>query len=430
MRIRVPGDKSISQRALIVAALAEGRSRIAGLLHGGDTESTARALRALGVPVPTIPGDGSEVVLEGVGLDGLRPPNGRLDLGNSGTGARLLMGAVSGIEVEARFDGDTSLRGRPMGRVIRPLRALGARVDAVETPDRLPIVVRGRAGLSPLEWESPIASAQVKSAILLAGLTGRTRVAVIEPWVSRDHTERMLRVVGAPVSSRKTESGWRVELQESQGRIDPLDLSVPGDFSSAAFVLALSALGAAGGEVTVERVGLNPTRTGFLDVLRRMGADVRVDDRTLDDTSEPVGDVVVRPGVLKGTEVVAAEVPGLIDELPLVAVLGACADGEVRISGASELRAKESDRIATVTKGLTGLGVAVEELEDGLVVQGVPGRTLRGFVEVHHDHRIAMAFSVLGAATGRAIRIDDRAVSDVSFPGFHELLTRVAGDRD
>ena len=413
-----------------MAALAEGTSRVSGLLHGGDTESTAGALRSLGVGVPSIPVDGSEILIEGVGLDGLRAPSGVLDLGNSGTGTRLLMGAVAGSDLSATFDGDASLRARPMARVTRPLSLMGARFEALGEADRLPVLVHGRPRLESLEWDSPVASAQVKSAILLAGLTGRTFAFVTEPRESRDHTERMFRAVGAPVIAHATDGGWRVELRDPPERISPLDFAVPGDMSSAAFLLALAALGAAGEEVTIDYVGLNPTRTAFLDVLLRMGADVEVRDRTPDGSTEPVGDVVVRPNGLRGTAVGADEVPRLIDELPLVAVLGACAEGETRITGAEELRAKESDRIATVATNLSGLGVQVDELGDGLIVQGAPGRALEGRVRAWHDHRVAMAFSVLGAATGDGIAIDDPEVARVSFPGFHRLLSSLTAHHE
>lgn len=429
MRVRVPGDKSLSQRALILSALAEGTSRVSGLLHGGDTESTAGALRALGAEIPPLPTDGSAIEIGGVGLDGLRTPNDTLDLGNSGTGTRLLMGALAGSAVSATLDGDASLRTRPMARVTRPLGLMGARFDALGAPDRLPLTVHGRARLEALDWDSPVASAQVKSAILLAGLTGQAFTLVTEPRESRDHTERMLNSVGASVISHATEGGWRVEMRDPPRRIRPLDFDVPGDISSAAFVLALAALGATHGEVVVESVGLNPTRTAFLDVLMRMGTDVEVHDRTPQGSMEPVGDVIVRAEPLRSTAVGADEVPRLIDELPLVAVLGACAEGETRITGAEELRAKESDRIATVAANLRALGVDVEELPDGLIVQGRPGRTLSGPVRAMHDHRIAMAFSILGAATGNGIDVDDRRVAGVSFPGFDHLMSTLTGTR-
>ena len=271
MRVRVPGDKSLSQRVLIVSALSQGVSRLRGLLHGGDTESTAQALRALGVEIPTIPLDGSDVLIQGVGLDGLKEPSDTLDLGNSGTGVRLLLGTLAGSHLTSTIDGDASLRMRPMARVTRPLGRMGARFETLNDAGRLPLTVHGRARLDPLEWNSPVASGQVKGSLLLAGLTGRACTVITEPQTSRDHTERILNAVGARVTARKTNDGWCVEMQNPPEKIRPLDFTVPGDVSSAAFLLTLAALGAVGGEVTIESVGLNPTRTAFLDVLDRMG---------------------------------------------------------------------------------------------------------------------------------------------------------------
>lgn len=426
MRVRVPGDKSLTQRALILAALADGESRLSGLLYGGDADSTAGALRALGVDLPPLPSDGSEIRVRGVGLRGLRSPRSPLDLGNSGTGTRLLLGVLAGSGVEATLTGDASLRSRPMRRVTEPLGKMGARFEFVGEDGRLPVRVHGRRPLDPIDWPSRVASAQVKSAILLAGLTGGAFALVTEPRRSRDHTERMLSHVGAPVVSHAVEGGWRVELRDPPGGIRPLDFEVPGDVSSAAFVFALAALGGAGEEgVTVERVGLNPTRTAFLDVLRRMGARVEVVPTAEEGAPEPVGDVAVRPGSLVGTTVSGDEVPALIDELPLVAVLGARATGTTRITQALELRAKESDRIGAMVTNLRGLGVEVEEHPDGLSVTG-SDRPLRGGVEAFGDHRIAMCFGVLGRSTSCSIDIDDPAVADVSFPGFWRLLDRLA----
>jgi 3-phosphoshikimate 1-carboxyvinyltransferase len=423
VKVRVPGDKSLTQRALVVAALADGESRISGLLYGGDAASSAGALRALGVALPDIPSDGSEIRVEGRGLGGLRTPAGTLDLGNSGTGTRLLLGVLAGSDVTATLDGDDSLRTRPMGRVTEPLTAMGARFEHHGREGRLPITVRGARPLGPVDWPSPVASAQIKSAILLAGLTGGAFAMVTEPRRSRDHTERMLDAVGAKIVSHAVAGGWRVELRDPPSRIEPLDFEVPGDVSSAAFVLALAALGGAGGPVTVECVGLNPTRTAFLDVLRRMGADVRIEESS-GAGLEPVGAVTVSPADLTGTSVGADEVPRLIDELPVVAVLGARARGETRITGAEELRAKESDRIGALVTNLRALGVEVEEHPDGLVVEGTD-RPLEGAVRTYHDHRIAMAFGVLAALPGMAIEVDDPRVADVSFPGFGELVDRL-----
>ena len=423
MIVTVPGDKSLTQRALILASLADGESRLSGLLYGGDAASTADALRALGATIGELPADGSTVAVRGVGLRGLKAPAGVLDLGNSGTGSRLLLGVLAGSGATATLTGDDSLRSRPMGRVTEPLSRMGARFEHGGEPGRLPITVHGARPLEPIEWRSPVASAQVKSSILLAGLVGGADATVIEPKRSRDHTERMLRGVGAAVEEGPAEGGWRVSLQRPPDRIEPFEFAVPGDISSAAFPLGWAALGGAGEPLTVADVGLNPTRTAVLDVLQRMGADVAI----ASDPSagpEPVGSVTVVPGPLRGVVVAGDEVPRLIDELPLIAALGAQAGGVTSIRDAEELRAKESDRISAMVANLRALGVEVEERPDGLDVHGTD-RPLQGRVECRDDHRIAMAFGVLGAVTSNEIEIDDPAVADVSFPGFWELLGRL-----
>lgn len=424
MRIRVPGDKSLTQRALILAALAEGESRLSGLLSGGDAASTAGALRMLGVELGPLPLEGGEMRVRGVGLTGLRASDAPLDLGNSGTGTRLLMGVLAGSGVRAVLTGDASLRSRPMARVTEPLELMGAGFRALEAPGRLPIEVTGARPLRPLEWDSPVASAQIKSALLLAGLTGGAFVLLTEPRRSRDHTERMLVEAGCSVLSHAHGPGWRVELRDPPEHLTPLDFHVPGDISSAAFFLALAALGGAGDGLEIESVGLNPTRTAFLGVLERMGAPVHMDAEGqpgANSRGEPRGTLSVRPASLRGVEVGGDEVPGLIDEIPLIAILAARAEGETRITGAEELRHKESDRITAVVENLRTLGVEVEELQDGLVVQGTD-RPFRGRVRTHGDHRIAMAFGVLGAAPGNGITVDDPDAADVSFPGFWTLL--------
>ena len=421
MRVQVPGDKSLTQRALILSALAEGESRISGLLCGGDAESTAGALRALGAGIPEIPADRGAIRVQGVGLGGLRSTGSQLDLGNSGTGARLLLGVLSGGAVEAAMTGDESLRSRPMRRVTEPLSAMGARFDFLDEGGRLPIRVHGKRPLEGIEWSTPVASAQVKSSILLAGLTGGASVLITEPEQSRDHTERIFHQVGVPTESRAVTDGWRVEMRDPPSRISELDFRVPGDISSAAFLLALAVLGGTADSLEIVDVGLNPTRTAFLEVLERMGAEIAVETDGHDEMLEPSGTVSANVSLLKGTHVGAAEVPRMIDELPLVAILGARAHGETSIRGAQELRAKESDRIDALVRNLRALGVDVEEHEDGLTVLG-SDRPLRGRVEAFGDHRIAMAFGVLGAAPGNDIEVDDPQASGVSFPGFWELL--------
>lgn len=428
MRLTVPGDKSLTQRALILAALGTGRSRLRGLLHGGDAASTRGALVQLGADIPEIPADGGEMTVDGVGLGGLTEPGGVLDLGNSGTGTRLLLGVLAGTGLRATLTGDASLRSRPMRRVTDPLKVMGARFEHLQEAGRLPLSVHGAHPLEPIDWASPVASAQVKSAILLAGLTGGAFALVTEPRMSRDHTERLLGGVGVSVVSHPANGGWRVELRDPPERIDALDFDIPGDFSSAAFLLALAAVGGVTGAaaLTVERVGLNPTRTAFLEVLGRMGADVRIEATSPPNAVEPVGSVTVGGADLRAATVAGDEIPRLIDELPLVAVLGARAAGTTRITDAVELRAKESDRISAMVSNLRSIGARAVELEDGLEVEG-SDRPLTGRVRTEGDHRIAMAFGVLGAVPGNEIEIDDPGAADVSFPGFWKTLGEASG---
>ena len=420
----MPGDKSLTQRALILASIASGTSSLRGLLFGGDAESTANALRAMGANIPPIPQDGGAIEVEGVGLDGLATPDAPLDLGNSGTGTRLLLGLLAGAGVGATLTGDTSLQSRPMKRVTAPLCAMGASFEFLEEQDRLPLTITSAAGLSAVDWPSHVASAQVKSAILLAGLTGHTFVQVTEPRRSRDHSERMLNQLGVSVISHAVAGGWRVELRDPPAQIEAFDFAVPGDISSAAFVLSLAALGATQDVLTVEGVGLNPTRTAFLDVLRRMGVDLNIALRP-DSGAEPVGTISAESADLRATVIAPDEVPRLIDELPLVAILGARAKGTTIIRDASELRTKESDRISALVENLRGLGVSVEEFTDGLAVEG-SWEPLSGRVKCFDDHRIAMAFGVLGAQPGNSIEIDDPDAASVSFPGFWEMLHNVS----
>jgi 3-phosphoshikimate 1-carboxyvinyltransferase len=430
VRIRVPGDKSLTQRALVLASLAEGESRLSGLLHGGDAASTAEALRRLGVAMGPLPTDGGELRVMGVGLRGLTTEPTRLDLGNSGTGARLLLGVLAGAGADAFVTGDESLCQRPMRRITDPLEAMGATFDWKGSPGRLPLRIKGGQPLEPLEWSSPVASAQVKSALLLAGLTGGAFVLLTEPRRSRDHTERLLAEMGAPLVCHAPGSGWRVELRDPPERLTPLDFRVPGDLSSAAFLLTSVAM--SGGQEGVEIVdlGLNPTRTGFLDVLAAMGVGLEIQLDGPPGPGEPVGTVAASPGgTLRGVDVGSTQVPGLIDELPLVAVLGTRAEGQTRISGAGELRHKESDRISALVENLRAVGARVEEREDGLIVEGSTG-PLRGHVRTRGDHRIAMAFGVLGGAPGNRITVDEPGAADVSFPGFWPLLERFAGGRE
>ena len=424
MKVHVPGDKSITQRVLILAALASGKSRLRGLLHGGDVEATAQALRLLGVALPRIPSDRSELCITGVGSDGLRSPLQDLDLGNSGTGARLLLGVLAGSQIEATLVGDVSLQSRPMRRVCKPLRAMGARLEHLCEEGCMPIRVDRSGPLRSIDWMSPVPSAQVKSSILLAGLVGRTKVVVTEARQSRDHTERLFSEIGAPISIRNIPSGHQVELNNPPDIVAPLNFSVPGDVSSAAFVIAFAALGGAGVSVTIDNVSLNRTRTGFLDVFSRMGIDLTIEETGSGNTCEPRGLITASPSELHSTVVDAEEVPAVIDELPIIAVMGACSEGRTTIRGAGELRFKESDRIHSLVHNLQTLGVEVVEHEDGLEIEGTK-RPLKGRIRAFGDHRIAMAFGVLAKLRGAHIEIDDPTLSDISFPGFWELLDKL-----
>ncbi len=421
--LRVPGDKSISHRALLLAALADGRSRIRGALAGEDPQATASVLRELGVEVPPLAA-GGELCIRGLGVRGLRAPGRALDCANSGTTARLTLGVLAGQDLEATLVGDESLRRRPMRRVTDPLARMGARFTPLAEPGTLPLRVAG-GGLRALDHRLPVASAQVKSALLLAGLTGGVPVRLAEPGISRDHTERMLSAAGCALDSSLSDGVHRVRLTAPPPALDPLDVAVPGDFSSAAFPLALALLGGAGEGIVLKGVGLNPTRTGLLSVLERMNARIDVDPRSAPGRAEPVGDLEIRPSDLSGTEVGPEEIPSLVDEVPVLAVLAARARGITRISGAAELRVKESDRLGALAANLSALGVEVEELPDGLVIEGA-SRPLRGPVEARGDHRIAMAFGVLGALPGHSVPVDAPATVDVSYPGFWEMLERVS----
>ncbi|MGQ0713188.1 MAG: 3-phosphoshikimate 1-carboxyvinyltransferase [Gemmatimonadaceae bacterium] len=410
--VEVPGDKSLSHRALILGALAEGRSHIRGLLKSHDVASTAGALQSAGTVIETSNG---VTQIEGRGRRGLRAPARDLDCGNSGTTARLIAGVIAGHPFAARFIGDASLSRRPMKRIKEPLEAMGATID-LERGDGLPMTVRGR-DLEPIVWDTSTASAQAKSAILLAALVAGVRAEVREPAPSRDHTERLLRALGARVQSH-----GNVAVLEPAQRIGPLDFEVPGDPSSAAFLVALALL-ASDGELLLRGIALNDRRTGFLHVARRMGGDV--DWSTQQEMAgEPVGAVRARPSSLRGTIIEGTEVPAMIDELVMVGCLGARAEGETVVRGAQELRVKESDRIASLVGNLRAVGVDAEETSDGFVVRGSE-RRLRGTVRTHGDHRVAMAFGVLAQLPGNDIRIDAPDCVAVSYPRFWEDVDRV-----
>jgi 3-phosphoshikimate 1-carboxyvinyltransferase len=411
--LRVPGDKSISHRALIFSALADGTSRVRGILPSADVHSTAGVLRALGVDIPPL---GESIEIAGVGARGLREATGDLDCGNSGTSARLLAGVVAGSRLTARFTGDASLSRRPMRRVKEPLEAMGATVLLSEHGG-LPMQVQG-AELHQIDWPNEKASAQVKSCVLLAALCAGVEATVREPTRSRDHTERMLAAHGAEVWVNDE----AVLLLAGQA-VAPLDLDVPGDPSSASFFAALVAIAPQGG-LLLRDVCVNETRTGFLAALAEMGADITLEDKVLR-SGEWIANVRVASGAtLRGIDIAAEAVPTLIDELPLLACLAAYAEGETRVAGAGELRVKESDRIAAVVSNLRRLGGTIEELPDGFVVTGTRPR-LRGTVTTYGDHRMAMAFGILAALPGNEIAIDDRDCVAVSYPGFWDDLRRV-----
>jgi 3-phosphoshikimate 1-carboxyvinyltransferase len=419
-RVRAPGDKSISHRALILGALAGGVTTIDGLLEGDDVLATAEAVRALGARVER--DDAGRWTVSGKGR--LDQPMAIIDCGNSGTGVRLLMGAAAGFPIAVSFTGDASLRQRPMARVLGPLGQMGATWEA-ETPDRLPLTLKGGA-LTSISYRLPVPSAQVKSAVLLAGLNAEGGVEVIEPEATRDHTERMLRAFGAGVELTHEGGGRRIRLAGGQ-RLTGTPVAVPGDPSSAAFLL-VAALLVPGSHVTVEGVLLNPLRAGLFETLKDMGADLTV-THAREESGEPVGDLTARYSKLKGVEVPAERAPSMIDEYPILAVAAAFAEGVTAMRGIGEMRVKESDRIALMAAGLEACGADVAEEPDALIVTGA-GVPPRGGarVETHGDHRIAMAHLVLGLAAGAAVTVDEPGMIATSFPTFMALMAGLGAE--
>ena len=422
--VRVPGDKSMSHRALILGALAVGRTSVKGMLDGADVRATAAALRALGATV-TRHDDGLWTV-DGVGVGGLMEPAGVLDLGNSGTGVRLLMGLVATHPLTALFTGDASLNRRPMARVIQPLEQIGAQFVG-RRGGLLPLAVLGAAAPMPIEYRVPVASAQVKSAILLAGLNTPGTTSVIEARPTRDHTERMLRGFGARVMVEPLGDGGRRILLDGQPELTPAALDLPADPSSAAFPL-VAALLLDGSDVTLLDVGLNPLRTGLFTTLRDMGAQIDIQNqRTVGD--EPIGDLRVRASRLTGVTVPAERAPSMIDEYPILAVAAARATGVTVMRGLGELKVKESDRLGAIARGLAASGVKVEVDEDTLAIHGARGPVPGGSrIAVDLDHRIAMAFLVLGLGAKRAVEIDDASAIETSFPDFAGLMCGLGAD--
>jgi 3-phosphoshikimate 1-carboxyvinyltransferase len=421
--IRVPGDKSISHRALMLGALAVGRTQISGLLEGEDVQATAAAINALGAHAsPT--GDGRWVV-NGVGIGGLIEPEDLLDLSNSGTSARLLLGILATHPITAFVTGDASLRRRPMDRVVAPLSRIGAHFVTREGA-RLPLAISGTADPVPISYQLPVPSAQVKSAVLLAGLNAPGTTTVIEPQPTRDHTERMLRHFGATVTTEPVEGGGKRIAIDGYPELAAAPIAVPGDPSSAAFPL-IAALIIPGSDVTIEGVGINPLRIGLIECLREMGADiVLLNER--DEGGEPVADLRARAGTLKGADIPAERAPRMIDEYPILAVAAACARGRTVMRGLTELRVKESDRLSAIGAGLDACGVRVAVDGDTLTVEGDGGPPEGGaLIATQLDHRIAMAFLVLGLAARLPVRINDSAPIATSFPGFLSLMNRLGG---
>jgi 3-phosphoshikimate 1-carboxyvinyltransferase len=416
--IRVPGDKSISHRALMFGALAIGRTEINGLLEGEDVLATATALRALGATVTRL-GDGRWTV-DGIGVGALAEPDDLLDLGNSGTAARLLLGILATHPITAFVTGDASLRRRPMGRVVDPLSRFGAHF-LTRDGTRLPLAVSGAANPIPISYRLPVPSAQVKSAVLLAGLNTPGATTVIEPQPTRDHTERMLRHFGATAVVEPEESGGHRITVEGYPELTAAPITVPGDPSSAAFPL-VAALIVPGSNITVEGVGINPLRAGLLECLREMGADITLVNQR-EEGGEPVADICARAGTLTGADIPAERAPRMIDEYPILAVAAACARGRTIMRGLAELRVKESDRLAGIAEGLASCGVNVAVEGDDLIVDGSGnGPAGDAVITTRLDHRIAMAFLVLGLAANQPVRIDDITPIATSFPGFIDLM--------
>lgn len=418
-RLRVPGDKSISHRSVMLGALAVGETRVTGLLEGEDVMATAVAMRAMGAHVEKI---GAEWHIHGVGVGGLLQPDSALEMGNSGTSTRLLTGLIASHAITANFTGDASLSKRPMGRVIDPLSAMGASFTT-SPGGTLPLMMTGGEPAVPISYRLPVASAQVKSAIMLAGLNTPGITTVIEPVPTRDHSERMLRGFGAQVDVGE-EGGERVIRVHGQAELSPQQIEVPGDPSSAAFFMVAATL-IEGSDLLIENVGLNPTRAGLVEVLREMGADIE-ETNAREVGGEPVADLQVRHAQLRGIDVDPSVAPSMIDEFPVLFVAAALANGRTVTRGLDELRVKESDRLSAMATALTAAGARVEETADGLIIDGSGGEPLRGTtgapVATHLDHRIAMSMAIAGLATKEGVEIDDTRPIATSFPAFETLL--------
>ncbi|MFA5575713.1 MAG: 3-phosphoshikimate 1-carboxyvinyltransferase [Tissierellaceae bacterium] len=412
-RIGVAGDKSISHRAIMLSSIAGGRSRIFNFLRGEDPLNTVKCFQQMGVDIGL---DGSSIVVKGVGLRGLVRPTDVLDVGNSGTTIRLMAGILTGQDFGSTLSGDESIRNRPMDRIIDPLRKMGANIYGIDREGFAPLRIEG-GEIHAIEYQSPVASAQVKSALLLASLYARGVTTIVEPQRSRDHTERMMNYMGADIWT----SGLTIESKPID-RLYGSEIHIPGDISSAAFFLVLGAI-IGDGEVLIENLGLNPTRTGILDVLRQMGANIGIEKpRTLN--GEPRGDVRVKSSKLRGISIGGAIVPRLIDEIPIIAVAAALAEGKTVISNAEELKVKESNRISAMVNELKSIGANIEESPDGMIIYG--GEKLRGGrIHSYNDHRIAMALAIAGLVSEEGVEIDNPSCVDISFPDFFHIIDRV-----
>ncbi|RZM35273.1 MAG: 3-phosphoshikimate 1-carboxyvinyltransferase [Sphingomonas sp.] len=424
--VRVPGDKSISHRSLMFSALAVGTSRVEGLLEGEDVLATAAALRAMGATI--VRGDDGVWTIDGVGVGGLLQPAGALEMGNSGTSTRLLMGLVASHPITVTFTGDASLSKRPMGRVITPLSQMGAEVTA-SPGGQLPLMLRGICPAIPITYTLPVASAQVKSAVLLAGLNTPGITRVIEPVATRDHSERMLRGFGADVTVEESPEGKVISIR-GEAELKPQQITVPGDPSSAAFLVVAATI-VPGSDIVVENVGLNPTRAGLFTALRMMGASIE-ECEARDVGGEPVADLRVRYAPLSGIEVPADLAPSMIDEYPILFVAAAFATGTTIARGAEELRVKESDRIAAMAAALGAIGARVEEVEDGMIVHGSGGDPLPGGATIATllDHRIAMSMAVAALACHTPVTLDDMSPVATSYPAFFDQIAQLQGATD
>jgi len=416
--LRVPGDKSMSHRAVMFSSLANGVSHISGLLEGEDVLATLAAFQAMGVVVDG-PKDG-KLTVHGVGMHGLSAPESDLDMGNSGTAMRLMSGILAAQKFSSKLVGDQSLSGRPMRRVTVPLSAMGARC-ATDDDGCPPIHIRSVERLEPIDYKLPMASAQIKSAVLLAGLYADGKTSVTEPAPTRDHTERMLRAFGYPCTTERVDDSVSVISVEGGGELSAANIDIPSDISSAAFFLVAASI-VPGSDITLRHVGVNPTRTGVIDVLREMGASIEFVNAH-DIGGEPVADIRIQYVGLKGIDIAPKYVPLAIDEFPVLCIAAACAEGITTVSGAEELRHKESDRISAMVAGLRALGVELVEHKDGVVITG--GALTGGSVDSFHDHRIAMAFSVAGAVASEPVVIDKCENVATSFPDFVEAAGRI-----